>query len=566
MTILFYLLKSMLCAGILLAYYWIFLRNKRFHRYNRFYLLATVCLALVLPLLQVSFTLGGASQPVLLDAFRSISAANWEAQQTQLPSVLSAGAASRIPEILLYSIYAAIAAVFLFSLLLNLRHIAALKKQYPSRKFGQLTVYDTLEPGSPFSFFRSIFWNKTISFSDHRGRQIFQHELFHVKQKHSADNLLLAVVCALCWINPFFHLVRKELRAIHEFLADQYAISGSNQLDYAELLLSESLRRKQLMLVNPFFNTQLKRRIAMITNFTQQRCGYGGRMMALPLLALLFCFVVLRANRLSALPPDHPAVVSEKAGTVQETLTRHFSETLQFPVACRNLTGTYTQYFSIELDESGKTTDFIAYSQVPASPTLVSEIAIAENAGTGPSPEKDFDGLSRSEQFGFTETLQNAAYRLVLAKGAGTEATSKHYFKVRWVAGNDMQQQDDTIPKVFTKVEVNARYPGAPGAFYEYTRREVKQPVDANGQKIDGSVELRFIVSRKGELSNIEAINGPAALRKEAIRVMAASGKWIPALQNGKPVTAYHRMIIVFGPIPKVNLKNFKKPGTPPTE
>jgi hypothetical protein len=50
----FYLLKVLLCSGILLGYYWFMLRNKIYHHYNRFFLLASVVLALVLPLLEIN--------------------------------------------------------------------------------------------------------------------------------------------------------------------------------------------------------------------------------------------------------------------------------------------------------------------------------------------------------------------------------------------------------------------------------------------------------------------------------------------------------------------------------
>src|SRR5688500_6906565 len=53
MTFLLYLGKVMLCSGILLGYYWLFLRNKQFHHYNRFYLQATLLLSVILPFIRI---------------------------------------------------------------------------------------------------------------------------------------------------------------------------------------------------------------------------------------------------------------------------------------------------------------------------------------------------------------------------------------------------------------------------------------------------------------------------------------------------------------------------------
>ena len=50
-----YLLKVMICSALLLTYYWVALRNKRFHYYNRFYLLLAVVLSFTVPLLNLQW-------------------------------------------------------------------------------------------------------------------------------------------------------------------------------------------------------------------------------------------------------------------------------------------------------------------------------------------------------------------------------------------------------------------------------------------------------------------------------------------------------------------------------
>jgi len=55
LPIAYYLLKVIACSGILYGYYWLLLRNKVFHKYNRFYLMAAVVLSLLLPLIKINF-------------------------------------------------------------------------------------------------------------------------------------------------------------------------------------------------------------------------------------------------------------------------------------------------------------------------------------------------------------------------------------------------------------------------------------------------------------------------------------------------------------------------------
>ena len=188
--------------------------------------------------------------------------------------------------------------LFLFVLLIkSLFYIIRIRNKYNSEPIGDLKLYNTVEPGTPFSFFKSIFWNHQLSFNSKEGQQIFRHELFHVRQHHSSDALFMEIVCIICWFNPFFHLIRKELKAIHEFLADQYAISGNDRYAYAELLVLESMRQKKVSFVHPFFQNNIKRRIAMITQFNKTRYGYWSRVMALPILILLFCVITLKAQQ-----------------------------------------------------------------------------------------------------------------------------------------------------------------------------------------------------------------------------------------------------------------------------
>lgn len=297
MTFLLYLEKVMLCSGILLGYYWLFLRNKRFHHYNRFYLQATILVSVVLPFLRI---------PVLN---QSQNAVNQAVYQTIEVLTVNYGEGDGVPtapgrlaqlftfENALYLFYALGIAVLLFTLVRSLLYIRRISKKYPYERVSGLKFFTTSEPGTPFSFFRSIFWNQDLPFNSHDGQQIFRHELFHVQQKHSTDIILTEVVTAFFWFNPFFHILKKELKAIHEFLADQYAISNNDRYAYAELLVMQTLKANHASISNYFFQNHIKRRIAMITNNHSTRYSYGSRLMVLPLLALLFCTVVLYAQR-----------------------------------------------------------------------------------------------------------------------------------------------------------------------------------------------------------------------------------------------------------------------------
>lgn len=316
MTFLLYLGKVMLCSGILLGYYWLFLRNRRFHHYNRFYLQATLLLSVILPFIRIP-VLNRAQNGVNQVFYQTLEVLTVNYGEPDGPDA-GPGALARLitVENTLYLLYGAASAVLLCILIRSLLYIRSISKKYPFERIGGLKFFSTHEPGTPFSFFRSIFWNKDLPFNSPHGQQIFRHELFHVQQKHSSDIILTEIVTAFFWCNPFFHLLKKELKAIHEFLADQYAISDNDRYAYAELLVLQTLKANHIHITNYFFQNHIKRRIAMITNNQSKKVTYRSRLMALPVLALAFCSIALYAQQAST--KDGTASFS---GTSQKPIT-----------------------------------------------------------------------------------------------------------------------------------------------------------------------------------------------------------------------------------------------------
>lgn len=296
MIFLLYFLKVFLYSGILFGYYWLFLRNRRFHHYNRYYLLATLVLSVTLPFIKIPvFNEGqGALHKAIYQTVSIVSASADEygtvTAVQQEPSLLTVPFFS-------WLLYAVVALLLLALFFRSLWYIRKISQRYSFELIKQLKFYQTQEPGTPFSFFRSVFWNDQLSFNSPEGQQIFRHELFHVEQKHTVDIILAELITIAGWLNPFFYLIKKELKAIHEFLADQYATSGSDRYAYAELLVHSFMKSKNLPLTHPFFQHHLKRRVSMIIQHNNTRYGYWSRLMALPVSLLLFFSMALHAQQ-----------------------------------------------------------------------------------------------------------------------------------------------------------------------------------------------------------------------------------------------------------------------------
>jgi len=190
-------------------------------------------------------------------------------------------------ERLVYFFYVLVILFFLIRVFISLNKIRFIIKKNPAEQIDKIKFINTDEPGAPFSFFRWLFWNRKIELHSEKGEQIFRHELFHIQQKHTWDIIFMEFISTIFWINPFFHIIKKELKAIHEFLADEFAIKEDKNWQYAELLLMQVLNTST-HLVNPFFHNQIKRRIAMITSSTKPSYQYLRKLMVFPIAAIIF--------------------------------------------------------------------------------------------------------------------------------------------------------------------------------------------------------------------------------------------------------------------------------------
>ncbi len=278
----FYLLKVILVSGILTGYYWISLRNNKFHYYNRFYLMGTLLLSLALPLLNLQwFSFSPApSSPVH--------------QVSQLIYFTpNSGAASSILE---WDQLLAIGCC-LISGILVLLFLIGIIKLYLIKSKGRVTPmeqFDFIETSleeAPFSFFRNLFWKKELPLHDQAGQRMLQHELAHIQQLHSLDKVIVTLSTYIFWMNPFFWMIRKELEVVHEFIADEEAIAGNDAALLAEMLLTAHYPSNIFSNGQSFFYSSIKRRIIMLTSSAKTSYSYTRRLLVLPismgLLALL---------------------------------------------------------------------------------------------------------------------------------------------------------------------------------------------------------------------------------------------------------------------------------------
>ena len=294
LAIAWYLLKVVICSGILLGYYWLFLRNKIFHRYNRFYLLASIVLALAVPLIQINIW-NKTAQPKS-EVIRLLQVVtNGDDYMNELQTTRSAHPYLNSTT-LLTAIYLIVSLIFFIVFIHVIWTIRSLVKKYQHRIVDNIWFVNTDARGTPFSFLRYIFWNDKIDIESQAGNQIFRHEVAHVQEKHSHDKIFMNIIMIIFWCNPFFWLIRKELNMIHEFIADKKAVEDSDTAAFAAMILATAYPQHRFQLTNNFFYSPIKRRILMLTKNKNPKVNYVGRVLVLPLTVLVFAAFTFKAK------------------------------------------------------------------------------------------------------------------------------------------------------------------------------------------------------------------------------------------------------------------------------
>lgn len=108
------------------------------------------------------------------------------------------------------------------------------------------------------------------------------------------------------------------------------------------------------------------------------------------------------------------------------------------------------------------------------------------------------------------------------------------------------KKEEEDWDKTFVSVQIESQYPGGHPAWERFLKRNFHYPQEAIDNDVQGTVVVQFIVDLEGNVSDVVAISGPQELRPEAVRVIKKSGKWTPAIQNGRQVKSYKKQPVTF--------------------
>lgn len=271
-------------SGSLLIFWLVYyagLRNLTFYRWNRIYLLATLCISMLVPLLErpglereITATTGAIQEETVFSHIvLPAVAANVDAVTAQPASL-------NLVLIVYLSGVGLMAIGFIYGLV---RIISTIKRNKRKSRNGVTLVYT---PMLNASFFHFIFLQQQLAPQEEA--MILRHEDAHRRQLHSFDLLFIELAKVIFWFNPVIYCYQRALRDVHECEADELATSNVSKTDYAEMLLrfNERNRQRSVVLFNLYSEHPLKKRIHFLFNNKSNKMKKALYLFVLPCLAL----------------------------------------------------------------------------------------------------------------------------------------------------------------------------------------------------------------------------------------------------------------------------------------
>jgi protein TonB len=137
----------------------------------------------------------------------------------------------------------------------------------------------------------------------------------------------------------------------------------------------------------------------------------------------------------------------------------------------------------------------------------------------------------------------NTAIGAFTVEGNDETAEVKHVEEK--IAEPEPVKEEET--KVFDVVEQMPSFPGGPSALMQYLSSNIKYPVVAEENGVQGRVVCTFVVEKDGSITDVRVVKSvDPSLDKEAVRVVKCMPKWIPGKQNGSGVRVKYTVPVTF--------------------
>ncbi len=161
---------------------------------------------------------------------------------------------------------------------------------------------------------------------------------------------------------------------------------------------------------------------------------------------------------------------------------------------------------------------------------------------------KDEEVSSENQFVKTQQELQSSTLQISIADVMGTD--EQHGIDISELSRPVELAVEDLVAeeeKPLENAEQAPSFPGGIDALNKFLSENIHYPIIAQESGIQGKVIIKFVVSRTGDIMDVQVIRGvDASLNQEAVRVVQSMPRWIPGKQKGKAVSVYFTLPVEF--------------------
>ncbi len=515
-----YLLEVSLCWLGFYLLYALLLSQETFFKLNRFYLLSTLLLGLLIPLIELPVeamiledNFGFYLEPITVTV---------QSMEITLDEIVVT------PDETSFQLFPFLIGIYLIVVsLLSIRFFYGIYTIFQLRKTGQIErksdyyLVKNAKVHSPFSFFNYLFWSESLDLESSEKEKILTHELTHIRERHSWDVVLFEMISILFWFNPIIFLYKNSIRNIHEYLADANVLKTMHKKQYGQLLLKQLQSGFQIALANNFNHSQLKKRFTMMMKNKSSRPALLKYLWLLPIAAVMF--------------------LAFSSNTIQAQLNPTGKSLNNIEVGEFNATELEQEITALLLEYDKSTPEEKMKIDLPNSP--IQKLASISNRY--PEHRDELNTL-------IEETIERHQLQIILSNDDDKKFCLHTNPKNKTLVsnGDPIYQTVDQMP-FFPGCELSGDAIEDKACsdmkMLTYVYDNINYPEEARKKGVEGTVVVRFVVDKTGKVISPEIRKSIGSGCDETVlEIIRQMPTWTPGKKNGKAANVYFNLPVRF--------------------
>ncbi len=198
-----------------------------------------------------------------------------------------------------------------------------------------------------------------------------------------------------------------------------------------------------------------------------------------------------------------------------------------------------------KLEQPKKKAEVKQQKKIQVEPEKVVERVKSSIKFTAPVIKKDNE-VKPEEELKTQDELMNTKTAIGAIDVKGNDDKGGEVLKLKEAVAQP-EPKPEVENKVFDVVEQMPSFPGGPSALMKYLSENVKYPVVAQENGVQGRVVVSFVVEKDGHITDVKVVRSvDPSLDKEAARVVKSMPSWIPGKQNGSAVRVKYNVPVSF--------------------